>query len=213
MGVAGAGKTKLVSTVVDDQLGSFAKNSKREALAYFYCDRNRAEFRNLTSILSSFVRQLSISQDEKSVHNSSVQLYDDRRRSGFASNQLSFEEAQTQLYKLTQKYPQTILVLDALDECEECSRTEIVRSLNRLISQPSGLIKIFISSRPDPDLRIELEHGPNLEIKAEDNHDDIIKYVDSTITSPSSPYFWRFQISKELRQRVYDRLVVNSEGM
>jgi hypothetical protein len=45
--IAGAGKTKLVSKVVDDLTSRLDdKSSNNEALAYFYCDRNEEQRRD-----------------------------------------------------------------------------------------------------------------------------------------------------------------------
>lgn len=201
----------MVSHVVDDLLLRLSSNPNDEALAYFYCDRNRTDFQTPTSILSSFVRQLSISRDGQLVQQSTVLLYDKKKTTGFASNQLSLGECQDQLRELTEIYPQTILVLDALDECDKSTRIGLVNFLNDLVKRSSRLLKIFIASRPDPDLRIEFVSGLNVEIKADDNKKDIEKYVEDTITNVNSP--WRRGISNELRESVCETLVSRSEGM
>ena len=210
---AGTGKTKLVSHVVDDLLCRLSSNPNDEALAYFYCDRNRIDYQTPTSILSSFVRQLSISRDGQLVQQSTVLFYDKKKTTGFASNQLSLEECQDQLRELTGIYPQTTLVLDALDECDKFTRIGLVNFLNELVKRSSRLIKIFIASRPDLDLRIEFESGLNVEIRADDNEQDIEKYVQGTITNTNSPSYWRRGISNGLRESVCETLVRRSEGM
>ena len=184
-----------------------------EALAYFYCDRNRPDHRDLGSIMSSLLRQLTLSRDEWSVDASMVQLYEQGKKTGFASSKLSFEEVKAQLGRLAQLYPQTTLVVDALDECDKETRTALIQYLDDLIARSSTLIKIFISSRPDPDIRLQLAYGTNMEIRAVDNHQDIVKYVASTITNNSSPVFWRKKISHDLKHRVCETLISNAEGM
>lgn len=203
----------MVSTVVDDLVQSYNAFPGDEALAYFYCDRNRSDYRDLGSIMSSLVRQLTLSRDEQSVDASMVQMFEQRQKTGFASSKLSFEEVEAELRRLAQLHPQTTLVVDALDECDKETRTRFVQYLHDLIAQSSTLIKIFISSRPDPDIRLQLANGTDLEIRAVDNHQDIVKYVASTITNNSSPLFWREKISYDLKRRVRDTLISNAEGM
>ena len=140
-------------------------------------------------------------------------MYDKKNATGFASNQLSLEECQDQLRELIEIYPQTTLVLDALDECDKIARVGLVDFLNELIKDSSKLLKIFVASRPDRDLRIEFGSGSNVEIKADDNEEDIEKYVEDTITNTNSPHFWRKRISNELRKHVCETLLSRSEGM
>lgn len=211
--LAGTGKTKLVSHVVDNLRRRLSSSPNDEALAYFYCDRNRTDYQTPTSILSSFVRQLSISRDGQLVQQSTVLLYDKKKSTGFASSQLSLEECQDQLRELTAIYPQTTLILDALDECDKSTRIGLMNFLNELVKRSSRLLKIFIASRPDLDLRIKFEPGLNVEIKVDDNEKDIKKYVEDTITNTNSPPYWQTRISKELRESVCETLVSRSEGM
>lgn len=202
-----------MSHVVDDLRLRLSSNPSDEALSYFYCDRNRTDYQTPTSILSSFVRQLSISRDGQLVQKSTVLLYDKKKATGFASNQLSLEECQDQLRELTEIYPQTTLILDALDECDKSTRVGLVNFLIELVKRSSRLVKIFIASRPDQDLRIEFESGLNVEIRADDNIKDIDKYVEDTITSTNSPPYWRRGISTELRESICQALVSRSDGM
>ncbi len=140
-------------------------------------------------------------------------MYDKKNATGFASNRLSLEECQDQLRELTEIYPQTTLVLDALDECDKTTRVGLVKFLNELVRDSPRLLKIFVASRPDQDLWIELESGPNVEIKADDSEEDIEKYVEDAITNTNSPHFWRQGISNELRKHVCTTLLSRSEGM
>ncbi len=125
---------------------------------------------------------------------------------------MSFSEVRDQLRILTQKFSQTTLVLDALDECDRSTRMEVVNFLSDLVMQPSRVLRVFISSRPDSDLVAKFRVGPNLEIKAVDNEMDIVKYVEATITNANSPPYWQ-SLDKELRRHVCRTLVSKSEGM
>ncbi|KAH0538447.1 hypothetical protein FGG08_004945 [Glutinoglossum americanum] len=210
-GIPGAGKTKLVSTVVDDLLGSFGQHPNDEALAYFYCDRNESVRQDPELILRSFARQLSVSRNSDAIQHSLVQLYYQKRKNGFASGKLKIEESRDVLLQLVRIYPQTTLVLDALDECHKETRAQLVDILDMLITQSPKPVKIFISSRPDRDIKHRFECGPNVHIKATDNHDDIAKFVDDRLNN--SPEDWRNSISPDLKREIREVLVDKSEGM
>ncbi|MCJ1425780.1 hypothetical protein MMC29_003680 [Sticta canariensis] len=204
---AGAGKTKLVSIVVDDLLQKFEQLPNDEAFAYFYCDRNQSDLQNPTLILSSFVRQLSTLRNH-GIPRSIVQMYDQKRQTAFASGTLKLKESQTLVADLFQTYPQITLVVDALDECDKNTRSEFIDILEKFVDESPNPIKIFISSRRDRDIEDRFKDGPSLGISATDNRDDIATYVRHEI-----PKFRRMKISPELEELVYNTLVRRSEGM
>lgn len=201
----------LVSTVVDDLLHRFERDQNDEAFAYFYCDRNESNRREPTLILSSFVRQLSTPRKNDAISRSIVRLYNQKRRTGFASGELSFEESQTALADLFQTYPQTTLVVDALDECDKKTRLRFMKVLYKFIAESSKPLKILISSRRDRDIKHHFEDGPDLEIRASDNRDDIAMFVNHRITT--SERYWQDKISPELKNLICNTLVERSEGM
>ncbi|KAB5524005.1 hypothetical protein GE09DRAFT_486540 [Coniochaeta sp. 2T2.1] len=57
--LAGAGKTKLSSKVVDDVRSRLSDPEDQETLAHFYCDANRSSHKTALAILRSLVKQLS----------------------------------------------------------------------------------------------------------------------------------------------------------
>jgi ankyrin repeat domain-containing protein 50 len=209
--LAGAGKTKLVSTVVDSLRSALQISQNDESLAYFYCDRNQSDRRNPVLILSSFVRQLSTSHSWDAVQPSLVRLYTEKEKTGFASNEISIEESEKVLLELINIYPQTTLVLDALDECDRRARGRLIEVLDGLLEQSLKPIKIFISSRPDQDIRDRFDSGPNVGIQATDNQGDISTFVDKKIEK--SPEKWRNRISANLRRDICKTLVEKSNGM
>jgi hypothetical protein len=68
-------------------------------------------------------------------------------------------------------------VIDALDECDPGKRRDLLKALEKILQESSGLVKIFVSSRDDHDIVSRLQHYPNLEIKSDRNSDDIAVFV------------------------------------
>ena len=192
-------------------LGSFGQYPNDEALAYFYCDRNESARQDPELILSSFTRQLSLSRNGDAIQHSLVQLYYQKRKTGFASGKLKIEESRDILLQLVRTYPQTTLVLDALDECHKETRTQLVDILDTLVTQSPKPVKIFISSRPDQDIKHRFWRGPNVHIKATDNRDDIAKFVNDKLNN--SPEYWQNSINRDLKREICETLVDKSEGM
>ena len=83
--------------------------------------------------------------------------------------------------------------------------------LDILVSGKSfNLVKVFISSRPDLDIKHQFSGGPNMEIRATDNEKDIAKVVDDKIRDKKE---WYCKISSELRELISETLVSKSDGM
>lgn len=192
-------------------LESFDSHQNRESLAYFYCNRNEVDRQDPRLVLSSFLRQLSILQDGHALHRSVVELYERKKLTGFMSGSLTIEETRAALIRLSEDLPHITLVLDALDECDESTRAQLMDTLDTLVHQSSNLIKIFISSRPDQDIKHHFKRRLNLAILATNNLDDIASFVNDRISN--SPPYWREKISPDLKTRICDTLVANSEGM
>ena len=102
-------------------------------------------------------------------------------------------------------------MVDALDECDKNTRPAFIKTLDKLVEESHNPLKILISSRRDRDIKHRFEDGPNLEIRAIDNRDDIAMFVNHEITI--SENFWQDDISSELKNLICDTLMDKSEGM
>lgn len=208
--IAGAGKTKLSTTVVDDRISFVREKKSSEAVAYFYCDRNRQDRQSPINVLRSFVRQLSTGPDGERLVGFVHELYVRHRKSGFAEESLGYEESTSLLLRLLDVFSQTTLVLDGLDECDTETRLCLIQALDRLIEKSSGLIKIFIASRNDKDLTNRYEGGHNLEIQASDNQQDIELFVESKMQQSA---WCRDYMPLAVRREVLRTFRKKSQGM
>lgn len=71
----------------------------------------------------------------------------------------------------------TTIVIDALDECDPNTRDELLQVLQTVLSESTSLVKIFVSSRDDGDIKCQLEEYPNLTISSSNNFSDIRAFV------------------------------------
>ena len=161
-------------------------------------------------VLSSFVKQLSISQDGSSLHHAVVALFKAKQPKGFASNSLTIEESGATLVRISHGF-QTTLILDALDECDNATRVLLMDTLENLVAQSTTPIKLFISSRPEQDIKHRFKRRPKLAIQATDNHHDIAMFVKDQINK--SPEHWRRKLTTELRNDINTTLDSKSERM
>jgi hypothetical protein len=113
------------------------------------------------------------------------------------------------LLDLVNTYPRTTLVLDALDECEKHERLELIAILDHVLAEALNPVKIFISSRPDGDIKEKLKDRANIGINATDNQDDISRFVNSEIIKHTG---WR-KLPAQLQTQIVETLQEKSQGM
>jgi len=145
-GIAGSGKSAIAQTV--------AKNASAASQlgASFFFTRAEAQLRSANALFSSLAYQLA--------------HFNPHLRSQIASGLEAVPHAghqgiQSQFYDLflrplSLSPDQTtpfLIVLDAVDECEELGGEEVLKLLVNNIQRLPSVIKIFISSRPEPHIR------------------------------------------------------------
>ena len=73
----------------------------------------------------------------------------------------------------------TIIIVDALDECDPLRRQNLLDAFEHILKESVGLVKIFVSSRNDQDIVYSLRGYPNMEVSSEKNTADIKTYVET----------------------------------
>lgn len=182
-------------------------------LAYFYCNRAEDQRRLAKSVFQSFVKQLGVIQQTK-LHTDLVKEYERKEYSGFASSSFTIKECVALLKNILLSLPTTTLILDALDECHEFDRAEIISAFNQLIGAVPCL-KVLISSRRNDDIKRQLRKEANVGIEARNNERDIRRFVYAEIVKE---YQRREQLDmKEISPLVLGQIVntlyEKSEGM
>ncbi len=114
-----------------------------------------------------------------------------------------------QLLDSVNLYQRTTIVLDALDECDPGSRRELVDTIEFLLRKSDKPLKVFISSRPDRDIRNRFLEKPNIDIQARHNESDIRKFVNEEIVKHDG---W-VDMPLPLREDIIRVLLEKSDGM
>ncbi|KAF3063054.1 hypothetical protein CFAM422_010404 [Trichoderma lentiforme] len=208
-GNVGAGKSFLTSKVIDHLHATRQQEAEYdEGFAYFYCSRSDPERRQTKYILRSYVSQLARVPNhptmiEKNIYTIYLKARKEKRG-------LSTIECETALFELINFYSRTILVLDALDECEMDTRETLVRVLHNLVDKGEGTVKVFIASRKEADIEEYLGLRNLIEINTADNKEDIEKYVEEEVAKVSG--IWR-SVSTEVKEQVKKTIGEKSDGM
>jgi hypothetical protein len=101
------------------------------------------------------------------------------------------------------------LVVDAMDESDDCNRGEIVEFLWSL-SDPSSngcVVKIFLASRPINELHPDLMHRCNTILLQNRNRNDIENYTQAFLNTP------RFSCMHTIKEEVMKYIVENADGV
>ncbi|KAI5817430.1 hypothetical protein BZA77DRAFT_386720 [Pyronema omphalodes] len=167
------------------------------------------------SILNTIIQQLAQCDfEEYRLAKPVVDVYQDRKRQGQESSPLSLAESQGLLIQLTDMYPETIICIDALDEVAEDKRIHLLKALNAVIAKSKSLVKIFATTRQDPDIVAQFKMFPRIELKPDDNVSDINQFVKARVQSAiDDGELLSGKISDEFRREICDVLCTRSKGM
>lgn len=184
---------------------------------FFYCSRNRAEptRSDPRAILASLARQLSTPELGRSILKPTVDLYTKEEAEGFASGPLQIDESCQLIIQLAEVCTHTIIIIDAIDECDPKTRLELLQSLEHMLQKSSSLLKIFVSSRDDQDVVLRLTDYPNLEIDSKRNSKDITLFVrdDTERLIREKRLLCYSSAQKEMKELIVDKVIKGADGM
>ncbi|KAI5840807.1 hypothetical protein DFP73DRAFT_557932 [Morchella snyderi] len=213
-GDPGAGKTTLTSMVVDaiDQKQNLSKID--EALAYFYCKRGEGLLNDPTEIIRSILRQLSCKGSGNVLQGPVVAAYVKSTTEKALDDGLGIENCVNLIVTLINSNLHTTIVIDALDECDIESRHELFNGLRKILDESSSLVKIFISSRNDDDIKLQFESAPNIYIEETDNAMDIGRYINEELSGCiAGKRLLRGKVDGSLKELVISKLREKAHGM
>jgi hypothetical protein len=206
----------ISSIVIEEALKSFRAGISPQPV-FFYCSRNPAEpaRSDPKAILASLARQLSSLEPGKPLLQPSIDLYKKAEAEGFASGQLQVEESRQLVMQLIELYPQTTVIIDALDECDPITRLEFLQALEHILRSSSSLVKIFISSRNDQDIVLELSGYPNVAIDSQRNSSDIEQFVKAEVEQLiRARKLLRYSNAQtKMKEVIIDKVIEGAAGM
>lgn len=203
----GSGKSTLLTIILQDLIGKH-EMSGSPLPVYFYCYRttNDPTRSEPASILRCILSQLSSLPGDTSVPNSVGRRYQEARVHG----ELSIKETIDLVIDIMNQRPMSYLLIDALDECIAKRRKPLLDALDRILQECNSLVKIFVSSRDDTDIKDAMEPHAHVKISAMDNQTDIDAYVETQIQR--SKFEFR-GVDDKFRELMTKRLCEGAQGM
>ena len=206
----------VYSSILIDRFIDDFEADKNPNPIYFYCQRNSAEPERSDpeAILRSLVRQMSCLRPGDALLQPVRESYDARKKEGFAAGSLDSHECTALILKMTKDRLLTTIVIDALDECDPEKRDVLLEALSSIVTDSTGLVKLFISSRDDRDIVLHLGEFPNLKIQASHNQSDITRYVNSEVSKVIHSRKWLSgKVDERLEREIKLALIEKAQGM
>lgn len=205
----GCGKTVLSRSLVDEQLLSL--DTENSSVCYFFFKDDDEDRQNGSSALCAILHQLFVQKPVLLKH----AMLDYEHNGGQLRMMFST------LWEILEKSAndpeagEIICVLDALDECKESARNDLIQKLCHLYSSrdKTGMrLKILVTSRPyeliERSFYVLREKMLNISLKGEDESEKISKEIDMVI-DVRVPYICknrRYPLKPEVQNALIDRL-------
>ena len=206
-GYAGVGKTVLVSACIETIETTTLANPS-EGLAFFYCDYRNADTQSAALILRSLIKHAAMQSEDALLDLLDFIKKQDAPES--LSSHPAMSDLQNLFLKMTGHFDTFYVVIDALDECADRRRFEVLDILNGLRRNDSTVLKFMFASREDPDIADALEGFQKLEVTADSN--DIEMFVAAEIERRIRDGRLRID-HPEVKERIIDKLSYSADGM
>lgn len=126
------------------------------------------------------------------------------------NRKLTLDETKELVLNVTEVYPSTTIVIDAVEECEPNTRSQLLDALEDIAARSVNLVKILVTSRSHE--IIASEGWSTLGIRQGDNAEDIKKYIDHQVNARMHR-FLRGKDADKLKQQVVKTLAEGAGGM
>ena len=211
-GSVGCGKSSLVSQVIEWHMQrlSFDRSSQ---MAYFYCSRTRGETQDPgtspETVMRSILSQLLWSPDGSGIAKQVSDLYTTLKDERPDEANLSLEESAKIVGELISSRLQTIIIVDALDECSQ--PYPLLRALQQVIEGSTGSVRLFVSSRMNVEVFNVFDHVSRIDIQVQDTSADVSKYVRREVKEHKQRLLRGRE--PELEDRLITTLTTRAQGM
>ncbi|XDG07697.1 hypothetical protein ABKA04_007312 [Annulohypoxylon sp. FPYF3050] len=206
-GIPGAGKTILMSTVIEKLLESRNLTVKKSCVAYFYFKYKQPGKRSFSDLLRAILDQLIDQDPDMSDH-----LFDEI--SILEGTRAPSAEILMKLIKaVLESYHISYIVLDGLDECDKKEAKKSVEWFLSLMNsgsrESSATLRILFCGQRDGILDKLLENQPSISVEASGHVEDIRRYCRKRCERIQE----KFDISVAMKEDIFSRVMDGAQGM
>lgn len=197
-----------MSSIILENVLQYCADDPGKVVAYFYFDFNETEKRSPESMVRSLI--CGLSQQCVKLPTSLEHLFSSCEN---GQRQPPLDSLLEVLRHTIQEFPQSYILLDALDECTD--RAELTAILERMAGWKLDESHLLVTSRKEHDIQMSLESIIDtqnticLESKLVDR--DILTYVRQTLSTDKSLSKW--QKDPVIREEIESALIKGAHGM
>ena len=198
------------SSVVIDALTS---NYASTPTIYFYCKYNETPRAKAFSIIRSLLRQLSVASE--TLGPEILGAFRSTKGLGDITASLDFSDVEALFTGAISQTGGAFVVIDALDECVEHARVELISFLRELLALDSCQVKIFLTSRPEDDLHHSLRDQRTYAIGVSDTAQDIGSFVTCSVDDliGRKALLYGKPVTQDLRDYLITTLTKEADGV
>lgn len=143
-----------------------------------------------------------------------VSEYNNHERKGTLQRPLGVVETREMIVKISNIYPRTTLIIDALDETDKATQQTLLGALRDIIATSKRIVSVFVSSKYDGDIGRGLGNPPRISVSASDNKGDIERFVLREIERAiNQGRLLGGEVPKDLKRHIESTLVNKAMGM
>lgn len=126
--------------------------------------------------MATFIKQIARTKEDLPAE--LEKLFDHHNRNAGKS---SYTELCQLFLAISKHFDRVFVVLDALDESDSSRRPELILFLCDIAKSTEGNVKLFITSRKEPDIERSFSDVPTIQIEATKVAEDIELYVEAEL--------------------------------
>ncbi|KAI1560042.1 Ankyrin repeat protein [Pyrenophora tritici-repentis] len=207
-GKPGIGKSVLASSVIEDITTTIGLREDA-GLCFVYYNYQNTQLKELHQIVATLLKQLCQRKD---------QLPRDLLQTKQEALSPSLVGTQERFISLVEDLSQVYVVFDALDECPEQERGDILGFITGIVRAQVGCqVKVFVTSRNEMDIAKAFgdKHIPTIQIQTENVTADIEAFARSQVTKLQAGENGKtlYITNDGLKEKIIQTLAAKAEGM
>lgn len=205
----------MLASLVVENISKRLKVDKSKQMPFFFCDSTNSnrqkELEQPASVYYDLLKQL-LRRNRRDIPGYVLEDFGDKGEDGSLEQDLALDA----LEEIVGDSPHTIIILDAIDECSPDVRDSIFQDCFQMLwkraREKSTVLKIFVSSKPETDIKLFFESTYPNHILRVDNAEDIRTFVTKRMDADfRSRHFSREMESK--KQDMISGLLGMAHGM
>ena len=191
-----------------------ATHGSSSPVLFFYCNYKEQARKEANGILRALLKQ--ISGTATILDPELVSVYDRAQSEGFNATSADAPSTESLFQRALPRFKTTYVVIDALDECEEAERKDLVMALKRHTVLRNHVVKVFVTSRDEKDLARMFSGTSDFQINANDTGLDIQSFVEIKVeecVNNGEILGGKKNVTPGLMQDLVDTLVRKADGM